>query len=177
MSASGRSPSLRLTPKHQSYPALTSTNTPSKSVHDDNGLQLVLKTVIGTTTSSKSTFDSLADSHVFAYCAGPAVVLNRIDQQLNITQHLYRARPSASPLNATPSFYNPSTPPITPGRSRHGSPLKDRSYSKAPTVTSESTNDLPSHGRASNRSREVTCVSLSHCGRFLAVGEVGKHQT
>lgn len=175
MSAVTHAASLRLTPKHRFHPALTPAHTPVKSSREENGLQLTLKSVIGTTTSSNSAFHALPERHFFVCCAGPAVVLNRVDEQLNITQQSYRARPNASPINATPSFYNPSTPPNTPGRSRHGSPLKDGTYGIGSTATLEYTSDSPGHGKASNWSREATCVSLSHCGKFLAVGEVRCH--
>jgi len=174
MSAVSHAASLRLTPKNRLHPALTPNQTPAKPSREDSGLQLTLKNVIGTTTSSNSAFNALPEKHAFVCCAGPAVVLNRVDEQLNITQQLYRARPNALPMNATPSFYNPSTPPNTLGRSHYGSPLKEGSYGIGYTASSEYTSDTPNHGKASNRSRAATCVSLSHCGKFLAVGEVSR---
>lgn len=172
MSAVSHAASLRLTPKHRFHPALTPTQSITKSTRENDGLQLTLKNVIGTTTSLNSAFHALPDGDVFVCCAGPAVVLNRVDEQLNITQRLYRAKPNVSPINLTPSFYNPSTPPNAPGRSRHGSPLKDRGYGVGPTPSLGYSLESPSNGKANNRSREATCVALSHCGRYLFVGEV-----
>lgn len=175
MSAVSNAASLRLTPKHRYHPALTPTHTPVKPSREDDALQLNLKTVIGTTTTSNSAFYALPEKQVFVCCAGPAVVLYQVDDQLGITQQLYRARPNASPINATASFYNPSTPPNTPGRSRHGSPLKDGSIGIVSTASLESTTEFSSNAKVNNnRSREATCVSLSYCGKYLAVGEVNR---
>lgn len=175
MNAIGHAASLRLTPKNRFHPTNTPTHTPVKQAREDSGLQLTLKNVIGTTTSSANAFDATPAHHTFVCCAGPAAILSQVDENLNITQRLFRARPNASPVNATPSFYNPSTPPNTPGRSRQGSPLKDAGYGLGSTASLEYAADPQGQGRAGIRSRESTCVSLSHYGKFLAVGEVSPH--
>ena len=142
-----------------------------KQAREYNTLQLSLKSLVGTTTSSINAFDALPEHHTFVCCAGPAAVLTRVDEHLNITQQLFRAKPNATPINATTSFYNPATPPSTPGKSRHGSPLKDGGYGIVYNGLSDPP-DSPSQGRASNRSRETTCVSLSRGGNLMAIGEV-----
>ena len=172
MSAISHAAGLRLTPKNRFHPTHTPTHTPVKQAREDSGLQLILKNVIGTTTRSPNAFDASPAHHTFVCCAGPAAILSQVDENLNITQRLFRARPNASPVNATPSFYNPSTPPITPARSRQGSPLKEGGYGLSSTASLEYAADSQGLVKAGNRSRECTCVSLSHCGKFLAVGEV-----
>lgn len=137
-----------------------------------NNLRLSLKTVVGTTTDSVNAFDALSEHHTYACCAGPAAVLARVDEHLNITQRLFRVRPNAAPINATPSFYHPATPPSTPGKSRHGSPLKDGGCGVIYNGLQDHPPNSPGQGRANNRSRETSCVSLSRRGNLMAVGEV-----
>lgn len=138
---------------------------------DDDGWQLSLKSVIGTTTSSNNAFDCLPEHHVFAYCAGPAVILSHVDESFNVTQRLFRARPNTAPINASQSFYSPNTPPTTPIRSRHGSPLKE-SIPGGLGAASGYTTGSPGGVKAATLNREATCISLSRGNRFLAVGEV-----
>lgn len=168
MSALSNGTNSRLTPKHRLH---LGHNT-SKAAREDGGLHLNLKTVVGTTTTSLNEFDSLSEQNAFICCAGPAVILSNVDEHLNISQRLFCARPSTAPINATPSFYNPSTPPTTPGRSRQGSPLKDNGYGMGLTPSLEYTPDSSSNAKSKGRNREATCVSMSRAGRFLAVGEV-----
>ena len=159
MSSIGHAASSMLTPMskiHASHsPGLSST----KQAQELNSLRLSLNSVVGTTTHSVNAFDALPEQHTFVYCAGPAAVLARVDEHLNITQQLFRATPNAVPFNAIPSFYNSATPPSTPGKSRHGSPSKERGCGLM-------------YGGANNRSRETSCVSLSRGGNLMAVGEV-----
>lgn len=137
-----------------------------------NNLRLSLNTVVGTTTDSVNAFDALPEHHTYACCAGSAAVLARLDEHLNITQRLFRVRPNAAPINATPSFYNPATPPTTPGKSRHGSPLKDGGCGIIYNGLQDHPSNSPSQARTNNRSRETSCVSLSRGGNLMAVGEV-----
>lgn len=167
MSASHHAASWSLTPKDR-----LETASPSGARYTDSAVQLTLKSVIGTTTSSANGFDADTESQSFVCCAGPAVILSRLNEDLDISQQLFRARQHAAPINATPSFYNPSTPPSTPSRSRHTSQLKSGGYGLGFTASFEYLPDSSGSTRASNRCRESTCVSLSHGGKFLAVGEV-----
>lgn len=157
-------PGFALTPRNR----LRTAQDVAQNREIDNGWHLILRSVIGTTSSSNNAFDSHPEDRVFAYCAGPAVILLKVDEAFNVSQRLFRARHSASPINGTSSFYNTSTPPTTPSRSRHGSPLKEASYAADDFAAS------PGSGRASNWNREATCLSLSKGARFLAVGEVRK---
>ena len=161
-----------LTPTSRFHAMQSTGFSPTKQAREYNSLQLSLESVAGTTTNSANAFDTLPEHHTFVCSTGSAAVLSRVDEHLNITQHLFRARPNALPINATPSFYNPATPPITPGRSRHGSPLKEGSSGIIYNGLLDHSPDSPSQARANNRSRETSCVSLSRGGNLMAVGEV-----
>ena len=167
MSLIGHGGSLRLTPRNRLHPSQHI----SRCSQDDDRLQLTLKTVIGTTSSSPNAFDSDASRHLFAHCAGPAAIVAEVHEDLSITQRLFRALSNVSPVNSTTSFYNSSTPPATPTRSRRGSPFKDGSYTNGIGPV-EYASESPSNSRVQNTVREATCVSLSRQGNFLAVGEV-----
>ena len=174
MSSIGRAASSMLTPMSRTHAIQSPSLGPTKQAPAYNNLQIGLKSVAGNTTSSVNEFDALPEHHSFAYCAGSATVLSRVDEHLNITQQLFRAGPNAVPINATPSFYNPATPPNTPGKSRHGSPLKDRGCGVLYKGLLDYPPDSPSQGRVNNRSRETSCVSLSRGGNLMAVGEVNR---
>ena len=171
MSTSGHAACL--TPKNRFLPAQRTGQRIGRYVREGNGLQLALRITLGTTTGSVNAFDAVPEQNSFVCCAGPSAILSQVDEHLNITQRLFRANPQASPLNSTHSFYNPAAPPSTPGRNHRGSPLKDRGHGVTFTPNLKFTPDSPSHtGAANNRAREATCVSLSHEGKLLAVGEV-----
>lgn len=174
MSVIGNSAIWRLTPKNRSHPGHAASPIPARHGREDSGVHLTLKNIIGTTTSSANGFDANSENNVFACCAGPAAILSRVDEHCRISQQLFRARQIASALNSTPSFYNPSTPPSTPNRSRQGSPLKDGNYGPGSNSFGEDISDSPAHAKANARSREATCLSLSPGGQFLAVGEVNR---
>ena len=167
MSSIGHGGGLRTFPRHRLHTAHNGT----RSLEDDR-VQLSLKAVIGTTTTSPNAFDSASDPDCFAYCAGPAVIVSQIHQGLNVTQRLFRARQNASSLNWTPSFYNPSTPPSTPTKSRHGSSFREGSFSHGGMASLEHISDFPGTGKPSNCVREATCVSLGRHSNLVAVGEV-----
>ncbi len=171
MSGSSNTGSLRLTPKNR----LTPIQTPGKSTREDTGVRLSLKRVIGTTTGSANAFDSDHESHSFAVCAGSTVVLSQIDEDLNITQRFFRARPDVWPTSATCSFYSsPVAQSTSDSRSRSASSMKDGGHGQASggiTVGNYSV-ESPGRGKASKRTRDMTCVSLSPGAKLLAVGEV-----
>ena len=160
------------TPMSRSHASRNAGPSHTRPAQELNSLRLSLNSVVGTTTDSVNSFDALPEHHTYVCCAGSAAVLARVDEHLNIIQHLFRARPNAAPINATPSFYNPATPPSTPGRSRYGSPLKDGGCGIVYNGLQNHHPDSPSQGRANNRSRETSCVSLSRGGNLMAVGEV-----
>ena len=161
-----------LTPKNRLHAIQASGFSATRHDREHSILQLSFSSVVGTTTNSINAFDALLEHNTFAYCAGSAAVLSRVDEHLGITQHLFRVRPNALPTNATPSFYNPATPPSTPGQSRRGSPLKDGDCGLVDRGLPEYFQGSPNQIRASNRSRETSCVSLSHGDNLMAVGEV-----
>ena len=142
-----------------------------KSSQDDASFHLGLKSVIGTTTTSPNSFDFLSENNIFAFCAGSAVVVARVDAQLGISQQFYRARPNIRSVNETQSFYNPSTPPLKTLRNRLASSSKDGGY-RAGYSFEESVTESPGTSQLSKRTREASCISLSPGGDLLAVGEV-----
>lgn len=129
---------------------------------------LSLRTVLGTSTTTPNGFSSHDQSKTFALCAGSAAVLAELDDDGNISQRFFRARPSATGMNQVASFYNQSTPPSTPD-SRTRSLAHVRSNPHLNIHSSSPQSDLSSRERV----KAVTSVSISPNGRFLAVGEVG----
>lgn len=116
---------------------------------------LSLQTAIGTTTSSSNGFSCHEPTKSFALCAGSAAILAELNENLTVSQRFFRARPTASAINPTVSFYNPSTPP-------------SKTVGNGPVCQPSPNGDWSSRERI----KAVTCVSLSPNGRFLAVGEV-----
>ncbi|CAG8062149.1 unnamed protein product [Penicillium olsonii] len=169
----GPGASLKITPSNS--PILRpGTRSPSKTSHQSS---LSLQTVIGTTTTTPNGFSSHDESKSFALCAGSAAVLAQLDDQANISQRFYRARPSATSVNPSTSFYNQSTPPATPDpRSRSLSHIRSNPHLSITNGSpSSEAGDAGSPRGWSSRERikAVTSVSISPNGRFLAVGETG----
>lgn len=170
-------PGLRLTPKASPYfNKSPSVRSPVKPSRDEQCLSL--KQIIGTTTTSSNAFDSLPDARSFAYCAGAAAVVSTIDQDLNVTQRFYRAKPTSGPVNPSTPLYDSPLPPfgaLQGPRSRSFATPKDAS--NGVMSFGSSTNDLDSPGGRNNLSRErakaTTCLSLSPDGKLIAVGESG----
>ncbi|KAF7714051.1 Uncharacterized protein PECH_004982 [Penicillium ucsense] len=169
----GPGSSLRITPSNS--PVLRpGARSPSKPAHVS---VLSLQTVLGTTSSTPNGFSSHEPSRRFALCAGSAAVLAEVDNDGNVSQRFFRARPSASGVNPTTSFYNQSAPPATPDpRSRSLAHIRSNPHL---TLTNGSpSNDVSDNGSprawsSRERVKAVTCVSISPNGRFLAVGETG----
>ena len=174
MNSIGCAASSVLTPSSRIHASQTYSLNPPKQAQELKNLELSLKDIIGTTTDSVNAFDALPGHHSFVCCAGSAAVLSRVDEHLNISQQFFRARPNTSPINATPSFYNPATPPITPGKNRLGSPFKGEVSRISYTGSFNDSSSSPSQGRANKPSRETSCVSLSRGGDLVAVGEVNR---
>ncbi|KAJ5666697.1 hypothetical protein N7462_011106 [Penicillium macrosclerotiorum] len=169
----GPSASLKITPSNS--PILRpNARSPSKSSHQSS---LSLQTVLGTTTTTPNGFSSHDQSKSFALCAGSAAVLAEIDDEANISQRFFRARPSATSVNPTTSFYNQSTPPATPDpRSRSLSHIRSNPHLNVPSGSPSSEaadNGSPRAWSSRERVKAVTSVSISPNGRFLAVGETG----
>ena len=138
---------------------------------------LALRQVIGTTTSSANAFDSLQTGNCFAYTAGAAAVIASVDEEHNVSQCFYRARPTTNPLNPSASIYGgPSTPTQNESRNRTAASLRDAGFGGSP-LASPAANDWPDSpsSRAwtvKEKIKAATCVSFSPDGKFLAVGEV-----
>lgn len=171
---SGPSPSSKLTPSNS--PLL---KPPARSHYRHSSYQtsLSLQAVIGTTTSGPNGFSSHEPSRSVALCAGSAAVLAELDEELNLSQRFFRARPNATGFNLVPSYYNNGTPPGTPDtRLRSGTVRQGANGSPYASVTSADCGDANASRSWSSRERvkAVTSVSLSPNGRFLAVGEASK---
>ncbi|KAJ5994505.1 hypothetical protein N7451_010229 [Penicillium sp. IBT 35674x] len=169
----GPGASLKITPSNS--PVLRpGSRSPSKSSHQSI---LSLQTVIGTSTTTPNGFSSHDQSKSFALCAGSAAVLAELDDDANVIQRFFRARPSATSVNPTSSFYNQGTPPSTPDpRSRSLSHIRSNPHLNVPNGSPS--NELPDNGSprawsSRERVKAVTSVSISPNGRFLAVGETG----
>lgn len=164
--------SLRITPSNSPVlkPAARLPNKPSS--HQST---LSLQTVIGTTTSTPNGFSSHEPSSSFALCAGSAAILVDLDSELNISQRFFRARPTATGLNAVSSYYgNASTPPVTP-ESRNRAIPPARGGTNSSMYLGSPAGESAESGRtwsSRERIKAVTSVSISPNGRFLAVGEV-----
>lgn len=166
----GQTSNLRISPSNS--PILwPSSRFPHKpSLHQST---LSLQTVIGTTTTDATGFSSHDQSKLFAFCAGSAAVLAELDEENNVAQRFFRARPSAVSINPVPSYYSQSTAPSTPdSRPRSLSNLRTGSY-----VNGSPSNDFPESNSprawsSRERVKAVTSVSISPNGRFLAMGEV-----
>jgi WD40 repeat protein len=137
---------------------------------------LSLQTVIGTTTTTPNGFSCHDQSNSFAFCAGSAGVLAELDEDNNVNQRFFRARPTASSINPVISFYNQCTPPATPdARTRSLPGIKatphNGSYNSSPST--ETVDSSPRAWSSRERVKAVTCVAISPNGRFLALGETG----
>ena len=150
-----------------------------RSPQKPNGLtaSLDLRTVIGTTTESLPGFACHPDSGTFAFCAGSTVVLARLDEAGQISQHFFRAQPSAGACNPVFSIYEENTTGGTPERrKRPPLPIRSAGFSVASTGSprrewNEESSSKP--WTAKDKVKATTSISLSSDGRFLAVGETG----
>jgi hypothetical protein len=168
---------LRLTPSNSPYTKASSPVKTGKVNRSDAGL--ALKHVIGTTANSANAVDTHPSSSSLAFTAGAAAVIATFDDDLTFTQRFYRARPTAIPLNPSPTVYEPSTPVNTPSdvRRRTIVSLRDAGAGGSPFGTPVASDAVESPGgktwAARERVKAATCVSFSPDGKYLAVGEVG----
>lgn len=171
----GPGSSLRITPSNSPLLRPTARSPNKPPAHQST---LALQTVIGTTTTTPNGFSSHDQSSSFAFCAGSAAVLAELDDDNNVNQRFFRARPSANSVNPVTSFYNSSsTPPSTPdSRTRSISNLKSSGHGAHNGSPSSDVAESQSPRGWSSRERvkAVTSVSLSPNGRFLAMGEVSE---
>lgn len=168
MSGLGSINSPRSTPRTKVH----ATQPHVRSSRDNTSLDLSLKTVIGTTTDSGNGFDSVPQLNTYAVCAGSAVIVARVDEDLNIIQRFYRAGPSAAAVNPSTSFYSPPTPNIL-GENSKGTLFRHGNYGNgSPAAIGDASTVSPGRSRASARTRCASCVSVSADGQLLAIGEV-----
>ncbi|KAJ4368937.1 hypothetical protein N0V83_006019 [Neocucurbitaria cava] len=167
---------IKLNPSPSPFFKHTPLRSPVKSSRAE--ANLALRQVIGTTTSSANAFDSLPSGQCFAYTAGAAAVIASIDEEHNVSQRFYRARPTTNPLNPSASIYGgPSTPTQNESRNRTAASLRNAGFGGSP-LASPAANDWPDSptSRAwtmKEKIKAATCVSFSPDGKFLAVGETG----
>ena len=170
---------VRLTPTNSPsvrYPA--STRLPTRLNHDE--LSLSLNRVIGSTTVSPNGFDCQASKRRFAYTAGAAAVIANVDDDLQITQQFFRARPTAPSPNSGSNSFGPGTPTKSLNeqepRNKTVSSLRDarvgRDSADSPTRGWADSPGSKSYA-AKERVKAATAVSFSPDGRYLAVGETG----
>lgn len=168
--------SIKLTPTPS--PFTTVRNSPRSPIKPARAeATLALRTVIGTTASTANAFDSLITARYFAYTAGTAAVVATVDEQHNISQRFYRARPTTSPINSSSSVYGgPATPTQNESRNRAAASLRDAGLGASPHASSavNDWSDSPNNRAwtAREKIKAATCVSFSPDGKFLAVGEV-----
>jgi hypothetical protein len=166
---------IKLNPSPSPFFKQAPLRSPVKPARAD--VSLALRQVVGTTANSANAFDSLPSAHSFAYTAGAAAVIATVDDQHRVSQRFYRARPTANPINASASIYGgPSTPTQNESRNRTAASLRDAGFGASPHASPAANDwaDSPS-SRAwttKDKIKAATCVSFSHDGRFLAVGEV-----
>lgn len=149
-----------------SKPLLNSVPKPQQSL-----VSLQLDHVIGTTTRNPGGLSTCPPNNTFAYCAGSVAVLAQMSESSTISHRYYRARPAATAVNQSSSFY--STPTSTPTRKRPAliTPRKEQENITPGRNLPE--DDNAKTWTARERIKSVTCVSLSPNGRMLAVGETG----
>ena len=164
---------LSLTPKQGNLRTHAS-QTPSKTSREGSEIQVILKKVLGSTTSSASGFDCNLSTSSLAFCAGSTAVLAQVDAELNINQRFFRAQSgsSRSQYVFTHSDSSPASP--TPESFPRLANSLRRKTLGIKSAGSPRVEPGVSPGRANIRqkTRAASCVSLSPDGRFLAVGEV-----
>jgi len=166
---------IKLHPSPSPYPKSAALRLPTKSSRLE--AHLALRQVIGTTAGSANAFDSLVTGRCFAYTAGAAAVIATMDEENEVSQRFFRARPTTNPVNPSASIYGgPPTPTQNESRNRTAASLRDAGFGMSP-VGSPATNDWPDSPSArawtvKDKIKAATCVSFSPDGKFLAVGEV-----
>ncbi|KAK8183818.1 quinon protein alcohol dehydrogenase-like superfamily [Phyllosticta citribraziliensis] len=165
-------PAFRLTPVNSPFVKNGTLRSPYRASRSD--LMLSLRQVIGTTASSANAFDSLPSERTFAFTAGAAAVIAHIDDDHQVKQRFFRARPSTTAGNQAPSIYGTPTP--SHNSSRTAASLRDAGVGASPYGPSGSDWADSPGGKsltAKDRIKAATCVSFSSDGKFLAVGETG----
>ena len=134
---------------------------------------LFLKRVIGCSTGA---FDSHPASRSFAYTAGAAAVVVQLDDNLQVTQRFFRARPNVATWSSA-SQNSLQNIAFLESRNRLSLTLKDLGVSPSGNIQPSSLEDTSTSKTwtARERIKAATCVSFSPDGKWLAVGEVCPH--
>ena len=156
--------------RHQESP---STNKDSQGTSD---VHLKVNKILGFTTGSSSGFDYSPRASCFAICAGSTAAVAQVNDELDITWKYFKARPNVSP-NIQPLSYSETATPATPStpeqRSRKASTLHGgRNATRSTGSPLLEKGASPGGNIVRQRTRAVTCVSLTADGNLLAVGEV-----
>lgn len=173
----GAIPNVKLTPSSSSPSQTFRTPQKSQNRRSSPGTDrnISLQRVIGCSTTA---FDAHPPSRSFAYTAGAAAVVTSLDDELNISQRFFRARPNALTLTsaAAGAGYTPSTPQTTAqeNRTRAAASLREAGIGYSPGHTYSEDSSLGSKTwTARERIKAATCLSFSPDGKWLAVGETG----
>jgi hypothetical protein len=168
---------LKITPSNSPY-YRPGTKSPIKPPRTSSETVLSLRQIIGTTTTSPNGFDCRSAGRCFAYTAGAAAVVVKVDEEYKTSQRFFRARPNAAPLSSAAGPFNPSTPTQNiDNRNRLVSSIRDAGLGISPggggsPITEWGDSPLSKTWSSKERIKAATCVSFSPDGRHLAVGEV-----
>ena len=163
----GQPPSLR-TPTGS---PLIKTGARSPRKPGGSGVSLQLQQVIGTTTNSPTGLACCPLTNAYAYCAGAIAVLATIHRDGTTTRRYFKARPTATSLNPSSSYYDASSPSVTPSKRRTS--IFARRKTQDIDFGSAQYEGISQTWTARERIKTVTCVALSDNGKWLAVGESG----
>jgi len=171
---------LKLTPNGSpgnflSRPLQNRTPNRSRQNQSTTDTGLFLKRVIGCSTGA---FDSHPATRSFAYTAGAAAVVVQLDDNLQVTQRFFRARPNVTTWSSASSQISSlQSIAFLESRNRLSLTLKDLGVSPSGNVQPSSLEDTSTAKTwtARERIKAATCVSFSPDGKWLAVGEVCPH--
>ncbi|KAI5800021.1 WD40-repeat-containing domain protein [Geopyxis carbonaria] len=184
--SAGGIPNLKLTPTNSPvFYSVRGTKSPGKRQFSATpgststafaDCTLSLKRVIGCSTTA---FDSHPSSRSFAYTAGAAAVVVTLDDELEVSQRFFRARPNAPTLAVAAAgvssytSYTPSTPQNS-AQTRAAASLREAGigHSPSPGFAGDDSSGTKTW-TARERIKAATCLSFSPDGKWLAVGETG----
>lgn len=137
-------------------------------------VSLIPEFILGSTVSNSNTLCASVDTNAFVYCAGSTVILAVVNARLALDQRFFCARADALPSQATPSYYNPGTPTRAAAHRSYNSSLcrNELAQGDVSRASVEPCVGSPSKVNPAHRSRTLTTVALSPCGKLIAIGEV-----
>ncbi|KAL9087604.1 MAG: hypothetical protein Q9159_003554 [Coniocarpon cinnabarinum] len=170
---------LRLTPRASPGPRTPTTKSPIKTIHEEPQY-LSLHKVIGSTVASSNAVDHVERLNSVAYTAGAAVVLAKVHNDFQVIQRTFRAAAAAvgKPGGVSHSPYDsPFSSPLAKHQRNRASVLP-RDLLSSPAALNSVTLDSHSSPGIRNttqyvKSKTASCLSLSHDGKWLAMGETG----